>query len=113
MNKLYERDEDLFAGMLDHCDRIILATKRIRSFEEYSRDWVLQDAIKMNLFQIGELANHVTEKRKMKLSAIPWKNMIGMRNIIAHGYISIDEKLLWETCVKDVPELKKKLEAAL
>ena len=109
MSRRYERDEDLFASMLDHCERVLSAVQQVHSFEQYSHNWIFQDAIKMNLFQVGELANRISDKRKGEISDIPWKNIIGMRNIIAHGYISIDENTLWETCVKDIPQLIERL----
>lgn len=114
MNNYSERDLDQFAGILDHCDRIEEALVRLHfSKNEYDRDYLLQDAIKMNLFQIGELANKVSDEAKRKLSNIPWIQIIATRNIIAHAYQKVSEDILWDTCTKDVPVLRQILESSL
>lgn len=35
----------------------------------------------------------------------------GMRNIYAHDYDIIDNDIIWETIIKEIPELKEKLQA--
>jgi hypothetical protein len=41
---------------------------------------------------------------------IPWRNMRGMRNRIAHGYFEINLKVVWDTVVTALPELLIKLQ---
>lgn len=36
---------------------------------------------------------------------IPWRNMRGMRNRIAHGYFDIDLDVVWDTVTIALPEL--------
>ena len=42
---------------------------------------------------------------------IPWINMKGMRNRIAHGYFELDLKVVWETVQTAVPALASQLSA--
>ncbi len=42
-------------------------------------------------------------------SEVPWRNMRGMRNRIAHGYFEIDLDIVWETVSSALPELQKQL----
>ena len=38
-------------------------------------------------------------------NSIPWKEIIGMRNHIAHGYFDIDAELIFDTVKNDLPSL--------
>ncbi|MCX7201364.1 MAG: DUF86 domain-containing protein, partial [Burkholderiales bacterium] len=42
---------------------------------------------------------------------VPWRNMRGMRNRMAHGYFDIDLNVVWETAQEWLPELLKQLPA--
>lgn len=60
----------------------------------------------MGILQIGELAGSLSEAYRARTSeTIPWSNIKGMRNIVVHNYGSVDEGLLWETAMKDIPVL--------
>ena len=37
---------------------------------------------------------------------IPWPKIIGMRNVLAHGYFDIDTDIVWQAVTNDVPALK-------
>jgi uncharacterized protein with HEPN domain len=39
--------------------------------------------------------------------------MIGMRNILVHGYFAIDLDVVWDAVQRDVPLLKPAVEALL
>ena len=44
---------------------------------------------------------------------IPWSNIIGMRNILVHGYFDIDTDIVWEAATRDVPALKPAVQRLL
>ncbi len=44
---------------------------------------------------------------------IPWSKIIGMRNILVHGYFEIDTDIVWGAVQRDVPTLKPAVEALL
>lgn len=114
MNPSNNRDLDYVAAILDHCDRIEEILKRLdHSKNLFDSDPVFQDAINMNIFQIGELSNQISDVFKENMPDIPWHEMYGARNVIAHGYIKVDKSMIWDTCKKDIPTLKQLLEAAL
>ena len=54
---------------------------------------------------IGESARRVSATYRDKHSEIPWRIIIGQRNILAHEYGQIDHELLYKTAVEDIPEL--------
>lgn len=48
----------------------------------------------------------------VKHTEIPWRNIRGMRNCIAHGYFDINLDVVWETVRTALPELIAHLPAA-
>ena len=59
---------------------------------------------------IGEAAARVGEVTRVKYPALPWADMIGMRNRLVHIYFDIDLFLLWTTVTDDLPVLIRELE---
>lgn len=57
--------------------------------------------------QIGELTNNLSEEFKNNNTDIPWREIRGMRNIVAHEYGHIDYEIVWETLEDGVPVLKE------
>ena len=43
---------------------------------------------------------------KKEYSKILWKQIIGMRNRIVHGYDTINLEIVWSTVIESIPELK-------
>ena len=35
--------------------------------------------------------------------------MMGMRNYLIHEYFGVNKKIVWETCKKDLKDLKEKI----
>lgn len=62
---------------------------------------------------VGEAATGVSDEFRKMHSSLPWKQMIGMRNRLIHGYFDMDLDILWQTIVSDLPALREKLEAIL
>ena len=44
---------------------------------------------------------------------IPWRQMRGMRNRMAHGYFDVNLEIVWETVQKSLPELEHQLDNAM
>lgn len=42
-----------------------------------------------------------------KYNTIPWKEVFGMRNFIAHEYANVDEEAIFATLKNDLPVLKE------
>lgn len=80
------------------------------SYDAFVSDADYRDVVCMNIFQIGELANQISDETRERSDDIPWGKMYGIRNILAHAYIKIDDKVIWDTVVNDIPSLKQRLE---
>jgi uncharacterized protein with HEPN domain len=80
--------------------------------DDFLADKRTQQAVIMNLVIIGEAAAKVMDGYPEFVEAhpeVPWRNMRGMRNRIAHGYFDIDLEIVWETVVSALPDLQKRL----
>ena len=70
-------------------------------------------ALERSMELIGEAARRVSSSFREKHPEIPWKEMIGLRNIRAHEYGRVDHAQLYATAIKDVPALIAALEKLL
>ncbi len=105
-----DRDQDILLRMIEHCDRIEEIRERLgSSFEAFAEDRVFEDAINMNIFQIGELSNQLSDDFRKSVPEIPWHRIYGIRNVIAHAYVIVDKRTIWETVERDIPDLRNRL----
>ena len=57
--------------------------------EQFSRNTETQDAVLRRLAIIGEAVKHLPDDLKEKHKKIPWKQIIGARDIFVHEYFGI------------------------
>lgn len=91
-----------------------------RSFTEgmpkidFMADRKTQQAVILNLIVLGEAATKLAAEAPEFVAAhpsVPWRQMRGMRNRMAHGYFEIDLDVVWETVQTSLPELERQLTA--
>lgn len=75
--------------------------------------WVTRAALERTLFIVGEAANRVPREVQAQHPEIPWPAIIGLRNLLAHGYETIEPQKLWLTATISVPELLHHLDAVI
>lgn len=78
----------------------------------FEADKRTQQAVILNLITIGEAASHIVRespKFPERYPGLPWKEMRGMRNRMAHGYFAIDLDIVWETAHYSLPALEQKI----
>ncbi|MFT3930868.1 MAG: DUF86 domain-containing protein [Spongiibacteraceae bacterium] len=76
--------------------------------EDFLDDKRTQQAVIMSLVIVGEAATKIMDRYGSFTEAhpnIPWRNMRGMRNRIAHGYFDINLEVVWETAKTALPDL--------
>jgi uncharacterized protein with HEPN domain len=62
---------------------------------------------------LGEAARRLSPEIRAAHPEVPWREIIGMRSVITHGYDQIDDDELWEVVERDLPDLMSKIEAIL
>lgn len=58
--------------------------------------------VERTLEVIGEITQHIPNELKNSCPDVPWQDILGMRNILAHGYDVILEDALWLTVRDDL-----------
>lgn len=106
--KQHNRDNSILLHISEHCERIQKSLNRFGSdFDTFKSDNDLRDSVSMNLLQIGELSKKLSDEFiSATQSEMNWRAIIGMRNLFAHDYGSMDIERIWETAVSDIPNLQ-------
>ena len=83
------------------------------NFERFAATSQIQHAVLFNFQIIGEAANKLDASFRSANPAVPWSLMIGMRNVIVHGYFIINLQIIWKTITEELPRLKALLKVLL
>lgn len=83
------------------------------TYETFIKNEIVIDAVIRNLEVIGEASRNIPEQVREKYAEIPWKRMIGLRNIAIHGYFGVDLSIIWEIITRNLPETKPKIASML
>lgn len=112
MNKflfMVKRDFKLFVYDILTCiDSIEEYLNKVNKRELFGNQ-LLQDAVVRRLEIIGEAAKNIPLRIKNQNKQIPWKKIIGLRNIITHEYFGVNLERVWNITKDDLPELKKQI----
>jgi len=90
------RDINEFTGSVEYC--------------QFEQEKMRKLAVERQLEVIGQAANKISIETQEALKNIPWKNIIGLRNKLAHDYGEILAERIWAISKKPIQELLKELE---
>jgi uncharacterized protein with HEPN domain len=65
----------------------------------------LRYAVERQLLVIGEAARHVSDEFQEEHPEVPWMQIVGQRNVLAHDYGEILVERVWLTATKSLPAL--------
>ena len=106
---MHRRDPRLFIeDILEAMEKIEDYTSGM-DYESFIENKLVVDAVIRNLEVIGEAAKNIPVDIREKYSDIPWRGMIGLRNIAIHGYFGVDLGIIWEIISRNLPETKSKI----
>lgn len=69
----------------------------------------MRDAIDRNLETAGEAAKQVPDDIRARAAEIPWRQMAGTRDKLAHDYFGVDLDLVWDVVAKELPKTREHL----
>lgn len=96
---------------------ILLAARRVEMYIsgmsklEFDIDLKTKDAVVLQIGNIGEAANKITEDYRKQHPEIKWHKMTGMRHRIFHQYNEIDWEIVWDAATRNVPDLIRQIES--
>lgn len=107
---------ELLAKMLDSIEIVQHRTEHIKRSDDFlisSDNMVVLDSVCMKLMAIGESVKSIDKRSKGALlvnyPSVSWKEVMRMRDIIAHHYFEIDTDVVFCTLRDDLPVLKQAL----
>jgi len=104
-------NENDLSYLLDIIDCINDINDFIKSLEfyQFEKDKMRKLAVERQLEVIGQAANKISKETLEKLDKIPWKNIIGLRNKLAHDYGEILAERIWKISKTSIQELLDEL----
>ena len=96
---------------------IIRRTQHLLSVDDFYLNedgMVLLDSVCMKLIAVGESVKNIDKITNKQLlpnyPEIPWKDVMGLRDIIVHHYFDVDGEQIFKTIKQDIPLLIKSLD---
>jgi uncharacterized protein with HEPN domain len=98
--------------MLDFV-RELRALVGAQTLEQYLQQRILNLAVEKLFINLGEAAYRLGPQTSGELARVPLRQMIGLRNILAHGYEQVAHETLYRTVREDLPATEAALAAWL
>ena len=83
-----------------------------KKFSDFESTPLLQRAIEREMEIIGEVLNRLIRIDEEKLEEVipEYRSIVGLRNIIAHGYDVVDPMVVWDVVITHIPVLSEQIE---
>ena len=102
----------------ERLEDILEAVARIERYASRGREVFIQDELVQvwivhHMQIIGEAARKASAALRDSHPEVPWSQVVAMRNILVHDYFGVDIEEVWAAVVRDLPDLKRKIEVIL
>jgi uncharacterized protein with HEPN domain len=105
-----ERDRAYLWDMLEAARQAVDFTRGL-TFDAYVADPMRRMAVERSLELLGEAARRVTAGFREGHPEIPWRDLIGLGNVLAHDYGEVEQDRLWQIATRDAATLTDQLES--
>jgi uncharacterized protein with HEPN domain len=99
-----QRDAAYLWDMLDAAQTVEQLSSGL-DFFQYSNDRRTQLAVERSLEIIGEAARRVSDSFQNSHPEIPWRQIIGQRNVLIHEYGEVKQERIWKVVKENIPQL--------
>lgn len=100
------RDESLrLADISDSCEAIAAYVAGLDA-AGFERDPKTMDAVVRRFEVIGEAVKGLPSALLDTEPTIPWRQIAGFRDILAHAYFAVESSIVWDAAVNKAPALK-------
>jgi uncharacterized protein with HEPN domain len=81
--------------------------ERARQEPSLADDPLLHDALLYEFVVIGEAVKHLSDQTRAQAPEVPWQDVAGLRDLIAHEYFHIEMQRVLEIVDRDLPALEQ------
>jgi uncharacterized protein with HEPN domain len=114
LSEFFERWRADLDSMISADERAISYVQGM-TFDTFLDDTRTQDAAVLNLVVLSEAAKGLPDDLKAAHTEIPWRQIAGFRNRVAHSNttvdLSLDHSVVWNILTHDLPSLVANLKA--
>ena len=100
-----ERDIQLIKHINIHYQELLEEMNGINSLEEFKKGGVIVKAVKMDILQIAENVNCLTNETSNRLDPKDLRGIVDVRNHIVHGYVYVNDDIIWDVIQDRLPKL--------
>jgi uncharacterized protein with HEPN domain len=108
--KKFKSSEPYLRDIVGYVRKIKKHVSQIKK-EEFDEESVVYDAVSMMFLQIGESVTKLESAPEQIVSKfpdlVPWYDLKGLRNIMAHDYAKVDPEMLWGFMESDIDALEQ------
>lgn len=101
----------IIQNLIISCDRI-LEYSLWYGYNDFINDYKTFDAIIAQLMHLWEITK-IYRDNFWEIEWLPMSEVIWMRNFIAHNYLWISKKIIYNVVVSEIPKIKNILELLL
>jgi uncharacterized protein with HEPN domain len=83
------------------------------TYDDFQDSRLVRRAVERCFEILGEAARRISPEFQSQHPDIRWREVIGLRNVLAHQYESVRYEVLWDVIMEDLPALKPKLNRLL
>jgi uncharacterized protein with HEPN domain len=98
------------ADMIGFAEKVVAYTDGMDQ-ERFVASGINYDATVHNLIMIGEAATHIPDHVRTFANDIEWRQVIATRNRLIHGYLGINDNVVWDIIQNEIPVLIEQLHA--
>lgn len=98
--------------ILTAANKVLKYTKGL-SYDDLIDNDLVSDAVIKNILVIGEATKNISDEIREANPHVEWRKMAGMRDMMIHGYFSINYRIVWDVVQNKIPALKKQMEQLL
>jgi uncharacterized protein with HEPN domain len=85
-----------------------------RTLDEYKKNALLRSGVERQLEIVGEALRRLSRMDPETASRIPdLESVVGFRNVLAHGYDAVSDRVSWDIVQRHIPALLSVLEGVL
>ncbi len=104
-----KKDPRIHVSFILECIELVEDYSKGLTETEFLNSTQQQDAIIRRVELIGEAVKNISPEVKDRYPEIPWKRIVGMRDVLVHDYLGLDLEITWNVAQVEIPELKAKM----